>query len=175
MSNESTISFESLLEEFDLPQVEETKELAPKEQVPLEIQVEVPEESVEELTRKNIARSNRLLDMLEINLMENKDKPHPRNFEVAAKLIDSISTASNILTGIEITKQTFDLKERTLDLRKYEFDAKMASKDSKQNPESLTQNMNFFVGSREDIMALIKETGITNKTLEHNLESIAKD
>ena len=150
---ENTLNIESLLEEFNLPAVHDD----PATHVVAKIDDKPAEGSVEELTRKNVSRANRFLDILEKELIAGDVSA--KMLESAAKLIDSVSTASEILSSIEMTEKTFDIKERSLDLRKYEFDAKLNAKlDKSDAPENLTQNMNFFVGSREDVMNLIKET-----------------
>lgn len=174
MSN-SELDLEGLLKEFDLPDVHTQNANLP---APLPIPKDAEPGDVEDITRHNVARANRFLDMMERELVAGW-KYDAKTMEAASKLIDSISTASEILSSIELTEKTLDFKERSLDLRKYEFDAKMQQKlDKGEVPEHLTQNMNFFVGSREDVMDLIRET--TNKQpqsmrLVQDIENATKD
>jgi methyl-accepting chemotaxis protein len=151
--SDTELDISALLNEFSLPNI--SKENLP---VPVEVPKTPAEGSVEEITRRNIERANRLLDRVEQDFNSGADVS-AKMIEATSKLIDSVSTASEILSAIEISDKTFEFKEKGLDLRKYEFEAKLAAKQQEKPdaPEQLTQNINFFTGSHEDIMSLIKK------------------
>ena len=100
-----------------------------------------------EILKNNIKRANHLLDLAEGMLEEGAMSP--RIFEISAKLIDCITTASNSLISAEFQGSTLDLKEKSLEIKKLEIENRGSSKD--QN-SMIQQNNIITVGSREDIL-----------------------
>jgi hypothetical protein len=66
---------------------------------------------------------------------------HPRAFEVVAKLIDTVTNASEKLAGLEIKQQEF---------------VKKSQQPSQSGPG--TVNNNLFVGNATELLRMIKET-----------------
>lgn len=158
MSTELDVN--SLLAEFNLPNV--SKENLPVLPTTAEIDKKIEEEnlSVEQITRRNIERTNRILDKAE-NQINISGEISAKMLEAVAKLADTISTSSEILSGIELTNKTFEFKERGLDLREFEIKERIKLKQD-TGPEQFTQNNQIIVTDRESLLDFLN-TNVHNK------------
>lgn len=139
----STIDLNKLEEEFDLENAEkEIKKFR-------DIVDNIPDPgSANDILKANIKRANHLLDLAEDMLAEGAMSP--RIFELSAKLIDSITSASNSLISSEFQGYTLDLKDKALEIKKTEVENKLKQFD--QNNQIVQQNNIIAVGNREELL-----------------------
>jgi hypothetical protein len=81
-----------------------------------------------------------------------------RLVEIAAKLIDCITSAANSMLANDVSLETTNQKQEYLDLKKLEFELKK-NKEDKVLPsgDNNTYNQNnIILTSREDILKLMK-------------------
>lgn len=121
---------------------------------------EEDKETPEDFLRENIRKANVFLDAaLEQINAEHFDGTHiglgPEMLTAAARMVDSISNASDKLLGAANDFESLLLKQETLKLKEKELQLKMISG---QTPKSLSQT-NIVVTSREELMKLIKNKG----------------
>jgi len=108
----------------------------------------------------NIDRANRLLDKIEED-MENASSA--RLYEVAAQLINAITTASSSIVGTSVHADEMEYKQRILDLKEREVAVKEAIGTNKNTK---TVN-NMIVTDRESLLKMIndqEETKEINET-----------
>jgi len=111
-----------------------------------------------EILQGNIARAQRLLDKIETEWDVGTTPATVKLVEIAAKLIDCITSAANSMISNDVSLETTNQKQEFLDLKKLEFELKK-NKDEKVLPSgdnnTYTQN-NIVVSSREDILKLMR-------------------
>lgn len=111
-----------------------------------------------EILQGNIARAQRLLDKIENEWDVGTTNATVKLVEIAAKLIDCITSAANSMISNDVSLETTNQKQEFLDLKKLEFELKK-NKDEKVLPSgdnnTYTQN-NIVVSSREDILKLVR-------------------
>ena len=111
-----------------------------------------------EILQGNIARAQRLLDKIEDEWGVGTTPATVKLVEIAAKLIDCITSAANSMISNDVSLETTNQKQEFLDLKKLEFELKK-NKDEKVLPSgdnnTYTQN-NIVVSSREDILKLMR-------------------
>lgn len=111
-----------------------------------------------EILQGNIVRAQRLLDKIEDEWDVGTTQATVKLVEIAAKLIDCITSAANSMISNDVSLETTNQKQEFLDLKKLEFELKK-NKDEKVLPSgdnnTYTQN-NIVVSSREDILKLMR-------------------
>ena len=99
----------------------------------------------------NIARANRILDRVELSIGTGAFTA--TMIEAAAKLIESVTSAANSITGIGFNAEVIRQKDRELDRKEKELTIKGLVKGA----ENVTINNNQLIMNREDLMKMIKE------------------
>lgn len=112
-----------------------------------------------EILRSNISRAERLLDKIENEWEVGTTNATIKLVEIAAKLIECITSAANSMLANDVSLETTNQKQEFLDLKKLEFELKK-NKEEKSLPAGdnntyNTQN-NIILTSREDILKLMK-------------------
>lgn len=112
-----------------------------------------------EILRSNISRAERLLDKIENEWEVGTTNATIKLVEIAAKLIECITSAANSMLANDVSLETTNQKQEFLDLKKLEFELKK-NKGEKSLPAGdnntyNTQN-NIILTSREDILKLMK-------------------
>lgn len=111
----------------------------------------------DEILRSNINRAQRLLDKIENEWDIGTTNATIRLVEIAAKLIDCITTAANSLIANSVSLEETGQKQEILDLKKLEFELKKSKLENKPENNNIinnnTQN-NLYVTTREDILNL---------------------
>lgn len=111
------------------------------------------------ILRSNISRAERLLDKIENEWEVGTTNATIKLVEIAAKLIECITSAANSMLANDVSLETTNQKQEFLDLKKLEFELKK-NKGEKSLPAGdnntyNTQN-NIILTSREDILKLMK-------------------
>lgn len=123
----------------------------------IKTQLEEDVNNPNEVLRKNIDRAQRLLDKIEDEWDVGTTANTIKLVEIAAKLIDCITTAANSMITNDVSLETTNQKQEYLDLKKLEFELKKTKTESidsgKQPIVNNTQN-NVYLTSREDILKL---------------------
>jgi len=99
----------------------------------------------------NIARANRILDRVESCIGTGAFTA--TMIEAAAKLIESVTSAANSITGISFNAEVIRQKDRELDRKEKELTIKGLVKGA----ENVTINNNQLIMNREDLMKMIRE------------------
>ena len=124
------------------------------------------EETPNDILKQNVGRAQRLLDKIETEWEAGTTSSTIKLVEVAAKLIDCITSAANSMITNDVNLETTNQKQEYLDLKKLEFDLKKSKMEGKeQTPSTInnTQN-NVYLTSREDILKLALQTSLEEKT-----------
>lgn len=124
------------------------------------------EETPNDILKQNVERAQRLLDKIETEWEAGTTNTTVKLVEVAAKLIDCITSAANSMITNDVNLETTNQKQEYLDLKKLEFDLKKSKMEGKeQTPSTInnTQN-NVYLTSREDILKLALQTSLEEKT-----------
>lgn len=124
------------------------------------------EETPNDILKQNVGRAQRLLDKIETEWETGTTNATIKLVEVAAKLIDCITSAANSMITNDVNLETTNQKQEYLDLKKLEFDLKKSKMEGKeQTPSTInnTQN-NVYLTSREDILKLALQTSLEEKT-----------
>lgn len=112
-----------------------------------------------EILRSNISRAERLLDKIENEWEVGTTNATIKLVEIAAKLIECITSAANSMLANDVSLETTNQKQEFLDLKKLEFELKKnkgeKSLSAGDNNTYNTQN-NIILTSREDILKLMK-------------------
>jgi hypothetical protein len=98
----------------------------------------------------NIDRANRILDRVENSIGTGAFTA--AMVEAAAKLIESITSAANSITGISFNAEVVRQKDRDLDRKEKE----LAIKGLVKGAENVTINNNQLIMNREDLLKMIK-------------------
>jgi hypothetical protein len=98
----------------------------------------------------NIARANRILDRVEGCIGTGAFTA--TMIEAAAKLIESVTSAANSITGISFNAEVIRQKDRDLDRKEKE----LAIKGLVKGAENVTINNNQLIMNREDLLKMIK-------------------
>lgn len=110
-----------------------------------------------DVLKKNIERAQRLLDKIEVEWDVGTSTNTIKLVEIAAKLIDCITSAANSMITNDVSLETTNQKQEYLDLKRLEFELKKtkteSSESGKQSIVNNTQN-NVYLTSREDILKL---------------------
>lgn len=121
------------------------------------IQSSIDEDNPNDILKTNIERAQRLLDKIEIEWDVGTTTATVKLVEIAAKLIDCITSAANSMIANDVSLDTTNQKQEYLDLKKLEFELKKSK--TEQLPEGKgstinnTQN-NVYITSREEILKL---------------------
>lgn len=107
-----------------------------------------------QVLRLNIERAERLLDRIE---QESDTRFSPRLMEVAANLINTITTATNSIIQNQVSLDTTNQKQEFLDLKKLEFDLKKQKESTKKIPPGNYKQQNIYLSDRETILKMMKE------------------
>ena len=112
-----------------------------------------------EILRSNICRAERLLDKIETEWEVGTTPSTIKLVEIAANLINAITSAANSMLANDVSLETTNQKQEFLDLKKLEFELKKNKEDrNSQLPQgdnnTYTQN-NIILTSREDILKLM--------------------
>lgn len=112
-----------------------------------------------EILRSNICRAERLLDKIETEWDVGTTPSTIKLVEIAANLINAITSAANSMLANDVSLETTNQKQEFLDLKKLEFELKKNKEDrNSQLPQgdnnTYTQN-NIILTSREDILKLM--------------------
>lgn len=99
----------------------------------------------------NIARANRILDRVEDTVGSGAFTA--AMIEAAAKLIDSVTSAANSITGISFNAEVIRQKDRDLDRKEKELLVKSVVKGA----DNVTVNNNTLVLNREELLKIISE------------------
>ena len=111
------------------------------------------------ILQSNIERASAMLDRLEeaIDNGEGMGKGGiARLMEVAAKLIDSITTASSTMMSMTFNAQDVEYKEKVLSLKELEVQAKIAGQSPKALAQNMTQN-NIVLTDRNSLLDLLSK------------------
>jgi len=100
---------------------------------------------------ENIARANRILDRVESTIGTGAFTA--TMIEAAAKLIESVTSAANSITGMSFNAEVIRQKDRDLDRKEKE----LAVKSLVKGAENVTINNNQLIMNREDLLKLIGE------------------
>lgn len=114
--------------------------------------------------RLNIGRAERLLDKIELECSTGASNLTARLIEIAAGLINAVTSAANSMIANDVSMETTNQKQEYLDLKKLEFELKKNKDDGKkaigegQQGQVInnTQN-NLYVGSREEMLELLSK------------------
>ena len=127
------------------------------------------QEDPDDILSRNIDRANKFLDILEDRITQGetivnddngkgkktkkKNTSNSRLFEVAAQLINAITTATQSIAGSYKDEMEYQYKLELLELKNKELMIKHALKGGESGH---TTNNNLIVSSREEILDLIK-------------------
>lgn len=107
----------------------------------------------QQIIRLNIERANFFLDKAEQALAEGTFSA--RLLEVAAKLLDTITTAANSLISTEFQEQEINQKGQLIDIKKLELEMK-AEKTEKTENKIQNQTNNILVTDRESLLRMLQ-------------------
>ena len=103
----------------------------------------------DQIITDNIARANRILDRVEDTIGTGAFTA--AMIEAAAKLLDSVTSAANSITGISFNAEVIRQKDRDLDRKEKELLVKGLVKGA----DNVTINNNNLTMNREDLLKLI--------------------
>lgn len=149
------VDIRSLEEEFDVEEVR-TEYSRLRERVRNLDQYEDPNE----VLRQNIERANALLDRIEEAIdVPGADAPRgglARLVEVAAKLIDSVTTAANSMMSVTFNNQEQEYKTKVLSLKELEVQAKLAAQPGAKAITNQTNNTLIVTSDRNSLLDMLK-------------------
>jgi hypothetical protein len=102
---------------------------------------------------ENINRANRFLDKIEDDITGDRGTYTASLIEACGRLIDSVTSAANSITGASYNSEILKQKERDLDIK----EKKLLVGNIVKGAENVTVNNNSLVMNREDLMKMINE------------------
>ncbi len=120
-------------------------------------------ENPDEILYGNIQRANDLLDRIE---QEAGTSFSARLMEVAAALVNAITSAANSIVSNEVSKETTEQKREYLDLKKLQVENQQ-NKDSKETEDgqkaiSYNQQNVICISNREELLEVLKNGNLPN-------------
>ncbi|MCK5019168.1 MAG: hypothetical protein KAS32_19055 [Candidatus Peribacteraceae bacterium] len=116
-----------------------------------ELEKEIPD--VDGIIVSNIDRANRLLDKIENDITGDRGTYTASLIEACGKLIDTVTSAANSITGMSQHSDTIRQKERALDIQ----EKKVMLAGIVKGAENVTVNNNNLTMNREDLMKMIRD------------------
>lgn len=115
-----------------------------------ELQDELPD--ADQILVNNIARANRILDKIEDSI--DRGVLTASMIEAAGRMIETVTSAANSITGIGYNAEVIRQKDRDLDRKERELLVKGLVKGA----ENVNITNNNLVMNREELLSLIKST-----------------
>lgn len=115
----------------------------------------------EKILHDNIQRANRLLDTVESEVSDGQI--NARLFEVAAQLINAITSATTSITGNIFHDQKHEYNMKMLEVKEREVAVKQAMTGGSMPSGSSTNNL--LVTDRESLLKLLKGEGEEEKVV----------
>jgi len=111
----------------------------------------------QEILKDNIARANRILDLIE-ETMTNRDKGGlgASIAEVAGQLINSVTNSANQIIQTQYNEQFLDIKQQITNLKAIELKIKAKQLESRENNKNPGKQQ-IIVTDRESIMKILKD------------------
>lgn len=160
----SKLNEQTMCETFDIDNIEEAKDTVKELKETLhEVEENVDSES-DEILRNNIARANRILDVLEDDIHSGENNPHL--IKALADLIKSITDAAQALASLSFQDLDYEMEEQKLQLKKDEFELKKLVTEGSKN----TSNNTINIFSTNDLVNKIKEIRMTEMLDENTID-----
>jgi len=108
---------------------------------------------IDQIILDNIDRANRFLDKIENDITGERGTYTASLMEAVGKLIDTVTSAANSVTGISHNAEVLRQKERDLDIK----EKKLMLGSIVKGAENVNITNNQLVMNREELMQMIKE------------------
>ncbi len=149
------INFNSLDDAFNIDnsidtQIEEVKSM---KQELKKLEDDLPD--ADQIILDNIERANEILDKVQTAIINGDTSA--RLIEVAAQLINAVTSAATAITGIGYNQQVIDNKNRALDIKEKEIGVKMAMGQVPAGTKEVNITNNNLMMNREDLLKLMNE------------------
>jgi len=145
------LDIKRLDEEFNIESIEKDAKEIKQDLENIEVS-----DNPQEILKDNIARANRILNMVE-KTMESREKGgfSAALVEVAGQLINSVTNSANQIIASQYNEQFIDIKQQIIDLKAIELKIRAKQLDLRRNGGVTKQQI--IVTDRESIMKILKD------------------